>query len=58
MVHRRSTGQEDGPAGWFDAWADATFATDPVGAKMNPAVIRAPNGVVQDGNEFNGAGKA
>lgn len=46
------------PAGWFDAWADATFATDPVGAKMNPAVIRAPNGVVQDGNEFNGAGKA
>ena len=21
------------PAGWFDAWADATFATDPAGAK-------------------------
>jgi pimeloyl-ACP methyl ester carboxylesterase len=34
------------PAGWFDAWADATFATDPVGAQMNPAVVRAPNGVV------------
>jgi pimeloyl-ACP methyl ester carboxylesterase len=45
------------PAGWFDAWADATFATDPIGAKMNPAVIRAPNGVVQDGLEFFGAGK-
>jgi pimeloyl-ACP methyl ester carboxylesterase len=45
------------PAGWFDAWADATFATDPVGAKMNPAVVRAPNGVVQDGTEFFGAGK-
>ena len=25
------------PAGWFDAWADATFATDPVGAEMTPA---------------------
>jgi pimeloyl-ACP methyl ester carboxylesterase len=45
------------PAGWFDAWADATFATDPVGAQMNPPVIRAPNGVVQDGTEFFGAGK-
>ncbi|HYW63191.1 MAG TPA: alpha/beta fold hydrolase [Bradyrhizobium sp.] len=46
------------PAGWFDAWADATWATDPEGAKMNPPVLRAPNGVVQDGLEFFGAGKA
>jgi pimeloyl-ACP methyl ester carboxylesterase len=45
------------PAGWFDAWADATFASDPDGAKMEPPVLRAPNGVVQDGNEFFGAGK-
>ena len=45
------------PAGWFDAWADATFATDPVGAKMTPPVLRAPNGVVQDSAEFFGAGK-
>jgi pimeloyl-ACP methyl ester carboxylesterase len=45
------------PPGWFDAWADATFATDPVGAQMTPPVVRAPNGVVQDGNEFFGAGK-
>jgi pimeloyl-ACP methyl ester carboxylesterase len=45
------------PAGWFDAWADATFATDPDGATMNPPVVRAPNGVVQDGAEFFGAGK-
>jgi pimeloyl-ACP methyl ester carboxylesterase len=37
------------PAGWFDAWADATFATDPV--------LRAPNGAVQDGREFWSAGK-
>ena len=46
------------PAGWFDQWADATFASDPDGAKMNPPVLRAPNGVVQDGLEFFGAGKA
>src|SRR5229473_3172423 len=37
------------PAGWFDQWADATWATDPEGAKQNPAVIRAPNGVLADG---------
>jgi pimeloyl-ACP methyl ester carboxylesterase len=46
------------PAGWFDAWADATFATDPDGAKQNPPVLRAPNGVVQDGLDFWSAGKA
>jgi pimeloyl-ACP methyl ester carboxylesterase len=46
------------PPGWFDAWADATFGTDPVGAVMNPPVVRAPNGVVQDGQQFTGAGKA
>jgi pimeloyl-ACP methyl ester carboxylesterase len=45
------------PAGWFDAWADATFASDPEGAKMNPPMLRAPNGVVQDGLDFFGAGK-
>jgi pimeloyl-ACP methyl ester carboxylesterase len=46
------------PPGWFEAWADATFATDPVGAKMTPPVVRAPNGVVQDGQQYSGAGKA
>jgi len=46
------------PAGWFDQWADATWATDPEGAKMNPPVLRAPNGVIQDGLEFFGDGKA
>jgi len=45
------------PKGWFDAWADATWATDPEGAKANPPVIRAPNGVLADGNEFFGARK-
>src|SRR5262245_41566905 len=40
------------PAGWFDAWADATFATDPKGGGKT---LRAPNGVIQDGQEFWGA---
>jgi pimeloyl-ACP methyl ester carboxylesterase len=46
------------PPGWFEAWAAATIATDPVGSKMNPPMLRAPNGVVQDGRDYWGAGKA
>jgi len=46
------------PPGWFEAWADATFATDPEGAKQSPPVLRAPNGVVRDGREYWSAGKA
>jgi pimeloyl-ACP methyl ester carboxylesterase len=45
------------PAGWFEAWADATFATDPVGSKLTPPTLRAPNGTVLDTREFWGAGK-
>ena len=45
------------PAGWFDTWADATFASDPEGAAQNPPVLRAPNGVVQDGTLYWSAGK-
>ncbi len=45
------------PPGWYDAWADATWATDPVGAKESPPMLRAPNGVVQDNREYWGAGK-
>jgi alpha-beta hydrolase superfamily lysophospholipase len=37
---------------------DKPAATDPVGSKQTPPVLRAPNGVVQDGREFWGAGKA
>jgi pimeloyl-ACP methyl ester carboxylesterase len=40
------------PAGWFDQWADATFATD---AKGGGTTLRAPNGVVQDGLDYWGA---
>jgi pimeloyl-ACP methyl ester carboxylesterase len=45
------------PAGFFDAWADATFATDPEGARQNPPIIRAPNGVIADVAETFWAGK-
>jgi pimeloyl-ACP methyl ester carboxylesterase len=45
------------PDGWFDTWADATWATDPVGALMDPSVLRAPNGVLQDSAEFGSVGK-
>jgi pimeloyl-ACP methyl ester carboxylesterase len=45
------------PPGWFEAWAAATLATDPVGSKMDKPVLRAPNGVVQDGRDFWAAGK-
>jgi pimeloyl-ACP methyl ester carboxylesterase len=45
------------PASVFEAWADATWATDPEGAKLDPPVIRAPNGIVQDCVETWWAGK-
>jgi pimeloyl-ACP methyl ester carboxylesterase len=46
------------PPGWFEQWADATFATDPVGAKQNPPGLRAPNGTTQDSRNYWQAGKA
>jgi pimeloyl-ACP methyl ester carboxylesterase len=45
------------PPGWFEAWAAATVASDPWGAKQNPPVVRAPNGVVVDGQRYWSAGK-
>ncbi len=45
------------PKGWFEAWAEATFATDPWGDKQSPKMLRAPNGTVQDTREFWSAGK-
>jgi pimeloyl-ACP methyl ester carboxylesterase len=45
------------PLGWFDQWADATWATDPVGARQDPPVVRAPNGTVADTQEFWTSGK-
>ena len=40
------------PEGWFQAWADATWATDPDSRKWDPPVLRAPNGVIQDVREY------
>ena len=45
------------PPGWFDQWADATWATDPDGAKQTPPVVRAPNGTVADTAENWASGK-
>ena len=44
------------PPGWYEAWAKATLATDPVGSAQNPPVVRAPNGVVEDGQKYWSAG--
>ena len=46
------------PAGWFDQWWDATLASDPVGSKQNPPVLRAPDGVMLDLQRFWSAGKS
>ena len=43
------------PAGWFEAWADATWATDPKAKEAGQ--LRAPNGVIQDLREYWVAGK-
>jgi pimeloyl-ACP methyl ester carboxylesterase len=46
------------PPGVFDAWANATWATDPESSKLNPPMLRAPNGVVEDSMKYWSAGKA
>jgi pimeloyl-ACP methyl ester carboxylesterase len=46
------------PPGVFDAWANATWATDPESSKQNPPMLRAPNGVFEDSLNYWSAGKA
>jgi pimeloyl-ACP methyl ester carboxylesterase len=46
------------PSGWFEQWADATWATDPIGSRQTPPVLRAPNGVLQDLRMYWADGKA
>ena len=46
------------PSPWFDAWAAATLATDPVGASQVPPVVRSPGGPLQDGRDYWNAGKS
>ena len=45
------------PAGVFDAWWNATLATDPVGSQMDPPKLRAPNGVFAEFTQYWRAGK-
>ncbi len=45
------------PAGFFEQWTKATWATDPAAAKHNPPAIRAPNGTVADSTEYWVAGR-
>ncbi|MFI4867844.1 MAG: alpha/beta hydrolase [Steroidobacterales bacterium] len=45
------------PRAWFKQWAAAALATDPVGAAMDPPVVRTPNGSLQDIRDYWFAGK-
>jgi pimeloyl-ACP methyl ester carboxylesterase len=45
------------PDAWFEKWSAAALATDPVGAKQTPPVVRTPNGTVQDTREYWLAGR-
>lgn len=57
---RKMAGVPDGkrdllsPPGWFELWADATFAAD---AKGKGETLRAPNGVLLDGRDYWAVGK-
>jgi pimeloyl-ACP methyl ester carboxylesterase len=46
------------PDGWFEQWAQATWASDPEANKFDPPRLRAPDGSLADVEEFWGAGKA
>lgn len=50
--------EEISPSAWFDTWWQGNLASDPAGAKQNPPVVRAPNGVLKDIVDYWGAGKA
>jgi pimeloyl-ACP methyl ester carboxylesterase len=45
------------PPAWFQQWSAAALATDPVGATLNPPVVRTPNGSLQDIRDYWFAGK-
>jgi len=46
------------PPGVFEAWIEATWATDPEATKHSPPMLRAPNGVIADALAYWTAGKA
>ena len=45
------------PSSRFEAWSSAVLATDPLGSKQNPPVLRSPSGVFQDNRDYWDAGK-
>ncbi len=45
------------PPGWFEAWEQATWATDPQAARHTPALLRAPAGAAADIIEFWNTGR-
>jgi pimeloyl-ACP methyl ester carboxylesterase len=45
------------PVSWFETWSAATLATDPVGSKQDPPVLRSPAGVFHDIRTYWDAGK-
>ncbi len=45
------------PPGVFEAWIEATWATDPEVARHDPPMLRAPNGVIADVLSYWGVGK-
>jgi pimeloyl-ACP methyl ester carboxylesterase len=40
------------PAGWFEQWTDAMWASDSDSSRHNPPLLRAPNGTLADTREF------
>src|ERR1700712_2476548 len=46
------------PPGVFEAWIEATWATDPDATNHNPPMLRAPNGVIADALAWWTAGRA
>jgi pimeloyl-ACP methyl ester carboxylesterase len=45
------------PVSWFETWSATTLATDPVGSKQDPPVLRSPAGVFHDIRTYWDAGK-
>jgi pimeloyl-ACP methyl ester carboxylesterase len=46
------------PASWFEAWSAAALASDPVGSKQEPPVLRSPAGIFHDNRNYWDTGKA
>ena len=45
------------PPAWFEAWSAAILASDPLGSRQDPPVLRSPAGVWQDDRDYWEAGK-